>query len=496
MLASALEGFMPLLSWSGLLLLLLGTLMGMLFGILPGLGGPQVLALLIPVTYGLSPHMATIILIGAMGAVPFSGSITAILINTPGTGASAATTFDGFPLSRQGKAGLALGASATASALGAIFGAAVLALLIPVGRQVIMAFSYPEFFMLAIMGLSVIALVSQGSPWKSLISGGFGLMLSTIGSDPITGLSRFTFGNFYLWDGIKPVPALIGMFAIAESIDLFIKKESIAGQHKILISGVWDGIRSVFQNFGVFLRGSIIGTVIGIIPGVGGVVANFLAYAQTIQTAKDKSGFGKGDIRGVIAAEAANNAKDGGALVPTVVFGIPGSLEMAVLLGALILHGLEPGPDLLLDRLDIIFTLIFTLVLANILVSVIGLVSARQLARLTKIPSAYVAPVIFCLSLIGAYSMNNLFGDVLVTLCFGIFGYFVKRLGYSKIALVIALLLGKIAQESFHQTLVSMGIKGFFVRPISLCLFILILVFLTLPYLKTFSPRQAKGLLK
>jgi len=496
MVEAVINGLLPLLTWSGFMLLLLGTLMGMLFGILPGLGGPQVLALLVPITYGLDSQMATIVLVAAMGAVPFSGSITAILINTPGTGASAATTFDGFPLSQQGKAGLALGASATASALGAIFGAIVLAFLIPVGREVVMAFSYPEFFMMAIMGLSVIALVSQGSPWKCLISGGFGLLLSTIGSDPITGAGRFTFGNFYLWDGIKPVPALIGMFAIAESVELFIKKISIAGQHDISISGVWDGVKSVFQHFGVFIRGSIVGTIIGIIPGVGGVVANFLAYAQAVQTAKDKSKFGQGDIRGVIAAEAANNAKDGGALVPTVVFGIPGSLEMAVLLGALILHGLEPGPDLLINRLDVIFTLIFTLVLANVLVSSLGLASAGQLAKLTKIPSSYIAPVIFCLSLIGAYSMNNLFGDVLVTLCFGFLGYFVKRLGYSRIALIIALLLGKIAQESFHQTLVSMGVKGFFLRPISLSLFSIILIFLTLPYLKTLRKNSRKGMVE
>jgi len=343
------------------------------------------------------------------------------------------------------------------------------------------------------MGLSVIAVVSQGSPWKCLISGGLGLLLSTIGSDPITGAGRFTFGNFYLWDGIKPVPALIGMFAIAESVELFIKKISIAGQHEIQISGVWDGVKSVFQHFGVFIRGSIVGTIIGIVPGVGGVVANFLAYAQAVQTAKDKSKFGKGDIRGVIAAEAANNAKDGGALVPTVVFGIPGSLEMAVLLGALILHGLEPGPDLLINRLDVIFTLIFTLVIANLLVSSLGLASAGYLAKLTKIPSSYIAPVIFCLSLIGAYSMNNLFGDVIVALCFGFLGYFVKRLGYSRIALIIALLLGKITQESFHQTLVSMGVKGFFLRPISLSLFIIIFIFLTLPYLRTFIKKPQKG---
>lgn len=486
MLESAITGLANLLAWPGPLLLVLGVLIGSLFGILPGLGGPQVLALLLPVTMGMTPSHAIILLIGALGAVPFTGSLSAILINTPGTPQSAATCLDGFPLARQGKAGMAIGASACSSLLGALFGCVILTVILPVGRQVVLAFSYPEYFMLAMLGLSVVAVVSQGSLWKGLIAAILGLMLSSIGYDPITGATRYAFGIEYLWDGIKLIPALIGLFAIGEAVELFIERGAIARQElKGSIGNIIEGVKAVFKNFSLFMRSSLIGTIIGIIPGVGGAVANFIAYIQAAQTCKNGN-FGRGDIRGVIAPEAANNAKDGGALVPTLIFGIPGSVETAVLLGALIIHGVQPGPRLMLDNPELVLTLIYALVFANIIVTLIGLATTRALIRITVIPGTYVAALVFVLAVIGSYAYHGIFYDTIVTLTFGVLGFVMKRFGFSRVALVLALMLGEMAQKTFHQTLISMGPVGFFTRPISLVLFIFIVVILFTPYIRNF----------
>jgi len=478
--------------WPGPLYLVLGACVGMLFGLLPGLGGPQAVLLLLPLTIGLGPKLAIITLIGATGATAFSGSITAILINTPGTAMSAATCFDGFPLARQGKAGMALGASATSSALGAIFGAVVLTLILPIGRKMVLAFSYPEYFMLALLGLSIIIVISRETLLKGFISAVLGLLFSSFGYCGITGSVRFTFGLTYLWDGIKLVPALIGLFAVAEAVDLLITKGTIARSERFegTLTGVFEGVKSVFKHFSVFLRSAIIGTLIGIVPGVGGAVSNFIAYAHVVQSSKDKERFGHGDIRGVIAPEAANDAKDGGALIPTLIFGIPGSIVMAVLLGALMIHGIEPGPRMMLDYPELILILIYALVFSNLFTSTVGLLLSLQLSRITLIPTTIVAPVVFVLSIVGTYALNRMFGDVVVVLIFGFLGFVMKRFNYPRISLVIALVLGGLAQKAFHQTLMAMGVKGFFVRPISLGLLVSTAVLLAFSLLK--SKREVK----
>jgi TctA family transporter len=480
-----------MLTWPAPLYLVLGTLLGMLFGILPGLGGPQVLALLLPVTYGMDVNLAIVLLVGAMSAIAFGGSIPAILINTPGTGQSAATCFDGFPLAQQGKAGMAIGAAATASCLGAIFGAIILTLILPIGRLVVLAFSYPEYFMLALMGLSVIAVVSKGSLWKGMISACLGLILSTIGYDPVTGSVRFTFGSDYLWDGIRLMPAFIGLFAVGEALDLFLKRGKIAQiDYRGKIGGVMEGVKAVFHHFGLFLRCSTVGTLVGIIPGVGGAVSNFLAYGHAVQVSKDPEKFGTGDIRGVIAPEAGNDAKDGGALVPTLIFGIPGSLEMAVFLGALILLGLEPGPRMMIDNPEVILVLIYTLVAGNILVALIGLFGAGFLVKITYVPTSLLAPVIFMLALMGAYLVHGMLADVIVAVIFGVLAFAMKRFDFSRIAVVIAIVLGGLAQKTFHQTLMLWGFKGFFNRPISLGLFIITVAMILVPYVREMLIRR------
>lgn len=482
---AALPALTAMLSWPAPLYLILGTLLGMLFGILPGLGGPQVVALLLPITYGMDPSLAMVLIVGAMSSIAFGGSIPGILINTPGTGQSAATCFDGFPLAQQGKAGMAIGAAATASCLGAIFGAIILTIILPIGRWVVLAFSYPEYFMLALMGLSVIAVVSKGSLWKGMAAASLGLLFSTIGYDPITGSVRFTFGSDYLWDGIRLVPAFVGLFAIGEALDLFLKRGKVTQTHYTgKIGRVKDGIIAVFRHFGLFLRCSVIGTVIGIVPGVGGAVTNFLAYGHAVQSSKDSEKFGTGDIRGVIASESANDSKDGGALVPTLLFGIPGSLEMAVFLGALIVLGLEPGPRMMMDNPEVVLVLIYTLVTGNILVALIGIFGAGVLVKITYVPSSLLAPVVFMLGLMGAYLTHGMLADVVLALIFGVLAYAMKRFDFPRVAVVIAIVLGGLAQKTFHQTLILWGYKGFFIRPISLTLFIITVVMVIFPYIR------------
>jgi putative tricarboxylic transport membrane protein len=462
------------ISLAALFYMFLGIMIGLIFGVLPGLGAMQCLALLTPVTYGMSPSNALILLISAAGAVPFGGSVTSILINTPGTSQNAATVLDGFPMTRQGRAGAALGASGMASALGGVFGALILALIIPFGKGMIMAFSYPEYFMMAIMGLSVIAAVSEGSMLKGVTAGLIGLLAASFGDDPVTGSVRFIFGTNYLRSGIKIVPALLGLFALAESIDLLHKNQPLVEKTgRDVITGIGEGIMSIFKHFGIFLQSSVIGTIIGIIPGVGGPVAVVVAYGFGVQSSKDKSQFGKGDIRGVIAPEAANNAKEGGALLPTLIFGIPGSAEMAVLLAALMLHGIQPGPKLILDHPQIVYVIIYSLLASSILASIIGLALARYSMKLTRIPVRFIAPVVFALSLVGTYGINAEVGDMVVALCFGALGYFMKRYQYSRASLVVGLVLGGMVQKTLFQTLDAMGVEAFVTRPISLVLLLI-----------------------
>lgn len=468
-------GIAEFLQWPTPLFLLLGTLLGVLFGTLPGLGGPQAIVLLLPVAVTLPPETAIAMVIGAMGATPTSGSLSAILLNTPGTPQSAATTFDGFALTRQGKGGVAVAAACVASLLGAVFGATVLALLLPVGREIVLAFSYPEYFMLAVLGLSVIAVVAQGSMLKGVIAACLGLLVSSIGYDPITGELRYTFGWDYLYEGVGLVPALVGLFAISEAIYLFQRRVALVGDvpTRGLLTGLWEGTAAVFRHFPLSLRSSVLGTAIGIIPGVGGAVANFVAYGQAVQTSRDTSRFGKGDIRGVIAPEAANNAKDGGALVPTLIFGVPGSLEMAVLLGALTIFGLQPGPRLILDHPGVAATVVYALVAANIVASALGLFLGGALARTAALPGGVLAPVIVTIALVGVYAASGRIEDLAIAVAFGLLGYLLRRFGFSLVPLIIAMVLGELVQTNYYQIVSTTGLSALVTRPISLGLLVL-----------------------
>lgn len=468
-----------------LMYLMLGVLVGLLFGIIPGLGGATAIALLLPLTFGMEPEQAITLMGGIMGSSAIGGSVTAILLNAPGTAPNAATCFDGYPLTRQGKAGLAIGAAATASSLGGIVGVVVLVAVLPMAKSLVLLFGPPAFFMLAVLGL-VSLTISNNNMLRGLIAAALGLFIGFVGYDDMGGTLRFTAGIDYLWDGIKLVPALIGLFAIAEMIRLMVEGGSISKVDRSElgeVKGVGAGFRAVFRHPRTVLSGSFIGTLVGIVPGVGGTVASFLSYSFTVQSSRDSSQFGKGDIRGVIAPEAANNAKDGGSLIPTLAFGIPGSAEMALFLGVLILHGMQPGPLLLIEREWSLLVLIIALLLATIASACVIAVATKYLIKITFIDSSILIPTVLSVALVGAYALEGSLGDVIMAAVFGVIGYVMIRLDYPRITLVIAIVLGGMMERNFIQSMLMFRSDwtGFFRDTTSLVIFMIIVVALALP---------------
>ncbi|MFQ5974549.1 MAG: tripartite tricarboxylate transporter permease, partial [Alphaproteobacteria bacterium] len=473
-----------------------GTCIGLVFGAIPGLGGTTAIALLIPLTFGMENFEAIVLMGGVMASTSTGGSVSAILLNTPGIAPNAATTFDGYPLAQQGKAGLALGAGATASALGGLIGVATLVAVIPIAKEIVLLFAPAEFFLLAVFGLCAIAVATGGRLLQGLITACVGLIAGFIGYDGVSGEVRYAFDVDFLWDGIKLVPALIGLFAIAEMINLSVKGGTVAENPEIVkIQRIFDGVKAVFQNYTTMFRGSAIGTFIGAVPGVGGTVAAFLSYSTQVQMSKEPETYGKGNILGVIAPESANNAKDGGSLIPTLAFGIPGSAETAVFLGVLVLHGLDPGPTILFEHEDVIFTLILTLTFACVLATLIVLSLARTMALLTLIDVHILVPVVTVIALVGAYALQTEIGDVFVALVFAVVGYYMIRFNYPRITFTIALVLGEITERSFHQTMmISDGSWSIFLtRNVSLILLLLIAASLAYPSLRLWMKKRGEA---
>jgi putative tricarboxylic transport membrane protein len=477
------------------LYLALGVIVGVLFGIIPGLGGATAIALLLPMTFGMSPEQAIILMGGVMGAVSAGGAVTAILLNTPGTAPNAATCFDGYPLTKQGKAGLAIGAAASASAIGGTFGLFILVLVLPIAKTIVLWFGPPAFFMLALLGLTSLT-VSSGNMLRGLIAGCIGLFIGFVGYDEIGGTVRYAGGVDYLWDGLSIVPVLIGLFAIAEMLALFVKGGSITesgSQTSIRFTDTLEGIKATLKNYKLVMSGSAIGSLIGAVPGIGGVVASFMSYSFAAQVTKDNENFGKGDIRGVIAPEAANNAKDGGGLIPTLAFGVPGSAEMALFLGVLILHGLNPGPMLLIEREYTIFVLILTLLGATLLSCAFICVAAFYLVRIAYIDSSILIPSVISVSLLGAYAVHNTIGDVFAAAFFGLLGYLMIRFDYPRITLVIALVLCSLMERNYTQSMIMFqgDWTGFFRDNTALVLFLCSVAALSIPLFQSLRKRRS-----
>lgn len=492
-LSQAFHGIGALFALQPFFYMLLGIVVGLAFGVAPGLGGITAMAILVPLTYKLDQTSAFALLIGAASAVAFGGSVSAILINTPGTNQNVATCLDGYPMTRRGEGRRAIGISATASALGGVIGAVVLLALIPVMHSIVLAFAPPEYFMLCLLGLTAIAGVSGKNMLKGLVMGGLGMLLSFVGYDPVTGTLRYTFNLLYLYDGIDIVAAVIGLFAVAEMISLMVEGQTIVSKNVVeKPGGLLEGVKDVFRHWWLFVRSSIIGTVIGIIPGVGGGTANVVAYSHAVQTSRHPERFGTGIPEGVIAPESANNASFGGALVPTVAFGIPGSEMCVVLLGAFMLHGLVPGPEMLKEHVDLVFQMAWGVVFANIIASLIGVALMSWLVKMCSVRVSLLAPSVIAIALLGAYATAGSVGDVVVALIFGVFGYWMKKLDYPRAPLMIGLVLGNLAEVNFHLSMQIYG-PGFLFRPISLVILVAILVFAFGPYVQRMAGARRRA---
>lgn len=446
--------------------LVIGTLMGLTFGALPGMSSITGMALVLPFTYGMNPLAAMLIYAGIISTSPLGGSLPAILLNTPGTGGNAATCFDAFPMTQNGEGKRAITISAVSCFIGTFFGVVVLLLLLNIIIPVLLKFRAPEIFWLIIVGLTVISFVVRENVLSGLVSAGIGLLLALVGFNDLFGVPMYAGDSFYLWDGIPLVPFYIGIFALSEVIiytargGTIRKKASETEAHDEAHESsqswkhqVGQGIMDVVRNPLLVFQSSVIGTLIGIVPGVGGSVSAFISYASAKQISKHPEEFGKGSPEGIIACEIANDAKEGGSLLPTAAFGIPGSADMAIVLGAFVLHGLEPGPLLLRDHLDVVLVLAIGMTFAQAIGSVLVLFSANFIAKLVNVQTRLIAPIIIILCLAGAYSIRSNIWDVFLCVGAGLFGYLFKKYKFPIIPLAIGYILGGLAEKSFHQSL-------------------------------------------
>ncbi|GGA38567.1 tripartite tricarboxylate transporter permease [Pelagibacterium lentulum] len=443
--------FVGLLTLQHLGFMGLGVVLGLMVGILPGLGGIVGLSLLLPFLYGMDQTSALAMLIGLVAVIPTSDTFASILMGIPGSTASQATVLDGFPLSKKGQAARALSAAFSASLIGGLFGAMILTGFVVIARPLILSFSSAELFMLSIFGLSMVGVLSGSNLAKGVAAAALGLAFGTVGAAPATGEYRMDFGWLYLMSGVPLVIVALGLFAVPEIVDLLRGQSTIAGKASKLGKGWIDGIKDTWTYKWLALRCSGLGAVIGAIPGLGGSVVDWIAYGHVVQTSKDRSQFGKGDIRGVIAPESANNAKEGGGLVPTLLFGIPGSGSMAVFLAGLILLGIQPGPAMADRNLDITYTIVWSLAIANVMGTVLCIFAAPGIARLTTIRYALIAPFMIMVISFAAFQATRSLYDLIALLVIGVIGVLLKRFGWPRPAFLIGFVLATQAERYLYQ---------------------------------------------
>lgn len=481
MIEAFISGFWQVLAWPAFGYLLIGIAVGFFVGLLPGLGGLATLALMLPFSYTIKqPVEAFCFLLGMLAVTSTTGDITSILFGIPGEGSSAALILDGYPMSKRGEAGRALGAAIMSSVFGAIIGALSLALSIPIMRPLVLLFGSPELFIIAIMGVTFIGTLAGASLLKGLLAGGVGLMLAAIGVDPQTGSLRYTFGSLYLWDRLDIIPVVVGLFAIPEIVDLAVRGTSISEVPKTKLVGVMEGVKDTFRHFWLVMRCSLIGVYFGVLPVLGANVAQWIAYAHGVQGVKDA---GKGAIEGVLGPGASNNSTRGGDLIPTVAFGIPGSGSMALLLGALLIVGLNPGPEMLKQHLDVTFAMVWVLIIANLIVAALCFLILNQLAALTFIRGSLLIPFLLFFVFIGSFTANNSLNDLIVTLIFGVAGYFMVLYGWPRPPLILGLILGKIGENYLWISTAAYGGK-WLLFPSVIFLIVLTVVIVAYPTIK------------
>jgi putative tricarboxylic transport membrane protein len=487
-------GLLGVLQWSSFSFMLIGIAIGLVVGLMPGLGSGTALVLMFPFIFRMEPVQAFAFLLGMASVVSTAGDLTSILFGIPGESDCAASVIDGHPLAKQGQAGRAMAASLMSSLIGAIFGGVVLVLAVPLVRPLVLSLGAAGMFMMGMLGITFIATLSGGDMLKGLIAGGLGLLLAMAGLDSYTATPRYTFGLYYLWDGVPLVPVTIGLFAIPEVIDLAIKGGSIAQISSTKIGGVMEGIKDTFRHWMLVMRCSAIGALVGIMPGMGSGVGQFLAYAHAVQTSKDKERFGKGAIEGVIGPGAANNSKEGGSLIPTVAFGVPGGLHSALLLGAFTILGLTPGLAMLRpeQNLSLTYSLVWTIILANLITVPLCFLFLKQLVYLTEVRGSILIPILLMLIYVGGF-VTNTFGDMVVVLLFGALGWLMVTFGWIRPPLLIGLVLGDLVEKNLFIAVDAYGGFGWLTRPVVMVLLMIVLAGIAVPiyqHIKNPKPRS------
>jgi putative tricarboxylic transport membrane protein len=480
-----------------LLLVIAGTAWGLTAGALPGLSGSMAVILMLPFTYGMEGIQSVIVLVAVYVGSMCGGSISAILLKTPGTPSAVATVFDGYPMAMQGKASRALGLAITASCVGGIFSGFIMVLCAPVLATWAIKFQSAEFFTLALLGLSCIASIGTERPIKALLSACLGLLISTVGLDAISGAERFTFRRQFFMSGIDYIPVMIGAYAIAEVYrNIMIGKSpptsSETGDKTIKAQIV--GLDNVIKNWALYLKSSVIGTVVGIIPGAGASIAALISYSEAVRSSKHPELFGKGAEEGIIASEAANNAAVGGTLVPTLVLGIPGGNVAAILLAAFTMHGLIPGPLLLRNQPGLLYSILFGIIISSLLLFILGIFVSREFSRIVRLPYPFMATIILALGIVGAYSLKNSMYDVYIMFGFSFLGYFFDKYKYSTSSFILGIILGKIAENGLRKQLMISGGDWltFFTRPISLVVIIVSVISFLTPYYRAYRSQRKK----
>ena len=464
-----------------LFMICVGTVAGIVIGALPGLTATMGVALLVPLTFGRPPLESLSMLMGIYCGAMYGGAISAILIRTPGTPAAAATVMDGYPMAKRGEAGRAMAMALFASFFGGVVGALIMTFASPFVSSVALEFGPVEYFGLAIFGLSVIISISGRSLIKGMMSAFFGLLICTTGFDPISGYPRFTFGLVEMMEGPPFIPTLIGLFAVSEVFNE-VQKDGVVQQVKAKLDQYlpsWTDIKYCFKEL---CRSSIIGTIIGAIPGAGGDIAAFISYGEAKRASKNPERYGHGEIEGLAASECANNSCSGGAMIPLLSLGVPGDAVTAVLLGAFVIQGLQPGPMLYKEHMDIVYQIFASMMLAQFAMQFIGMAGIQLFARVIMVDRAILTPAIFVLSCVGAFAMRGNVFDVYCTLFFGILGYVMMRYDYPLSPILLALILGPMAEANLRRALViSNGdFNILFSRPIAVGLMILAVISLVL----------------
>jgi putative tricarboxylic transport membrane protein len=455
-------------------MLLLGVFMGLVFGILPGLGGVAGLSLILPFTFGMEPSAALAMMIGLLAPLNTSDVLPAVLMGIPGSAGGQTTVLDGFPMAKRGEAARALSAAFSASMVGGVFGALVLSFAVFGAKPIILSMGFGELMMITVFALTMVGTLTGKSAIKGVAACGLGLLLGTIGGAPATGESRMTFESAYLIEGIPLIILGLGLFAFPEVIDLLRRHVTISQTGK-LGTGWLDGLRDMIRHRWLVLRTSMLGAIIGMLPGLGSSAAEWITYGHVVQTSKDKSQFGKGDVRSVIGVEGANNAVTGGALVPTLLFGIPGSGSMALLLGGFVMIGIQPGPSMVSTNLDVTFTIIWSLAIANIVGAGACFLMSNSFARITTVPYALVAPVMIAILFFAAFQATRHWNDLIALVVIGMIGIYMKRFGWARPALLIGFVLSDALEASVYRAMQVYG-WSFLQRPIVIIIVILTIV--------------------